>query len=160
MSEDLQNKGVKVNKSGKKPMTRKTTSRKIIQKKNETPKVESLNAEYKYDAKKGEKLIVDKPLYPLKKVEPEEVKLKEVKLEKVKPKNNNIQMQKPLIPKTNGEIYDAYIKELKNFKLVYNGDVIFDSTLSKNNTTLKFEADYFVLFGKKYSYNGLRVQKI
>jgi len=164
MSEDLDNKDVKV-KPGKKTTTRKTT-KKTTQKIDETPKVESLNAVYKYDAKDGEQLIVDKPSIPLIKVEPQEVKpeevkeVKEVKPEEVKPKNNNIQMQKPSIPKTNGEIYEAYIRELKNFKLVYNGDVIFDSTLSKNNSTLKFEADYFVLFGKKYSYNGLRIQKI
>ena len=148
MSEDLENKEVKAVGSEKKTTTKKPTTRKprtTTKKTSDKP----LNAEYKYDAKEGEKLITDKPSKPLKKVK-QEVKKKE-----------NIQMQKPSTPiKTNGQIYEAFIKELKDFKLVYNGDTIFDSTLSKNNTTLKFEADYFVLFGKKYSYNGLRVQKI
>jgi len=161
MSEDLDNKDVKVS-TEKKTTTRRKVTKDVAQKppaqeKIETPKYESLNAEYKYEAKEGEKLITDMPSTPLQKVEP----LKEVKQPVTEVKNNNIRMQKPSTPiKTNGQIYDAYIKELKDFKLVYNGDVIFDSTLSKNNSTLKFEADYFVLFSKKYSYNGLRVQKI
>jgi len=161
MSEDLENKDVKV--TPEKKTARKTTKKIVTKKsaqKSKTPKVvnkqhdESLNAEYKYKAKEGETLIIDTPSTPLKKVELEEVKLvKEIK-------NNSVQMQKLLTPKTNGQIYETYIKELKDFKLVYNGDVIFDSTLSKNNSTLNFESDYFVLFGKKYSYNGLRIQKI
>ena len=57
-------------------------------------------------------------------------------------------------------MYDAYIKELKNFKLVYNDVVLYDSTLTNDNSNLNFESDYFILFGKKYSYNGLRIQKI
>lgn len=77
-------------------------------------------------------------------------------------KNKEPEMKRTSVPaKTNGQIYEAYIKELKSFKLIYNGDVVYDSTLSKNNNSnLKFEADYFVLFGRKYSYNGLRIQKI
>lgn len=159
MSEDLENKEVKVGTEKKTTTRKKATTRKVAKKtpaqnKTEISKDESLNAEYKYEAKEGEELITDMPSTPLQKVEP----VKEVKQEV---KNNKIQMQKPSTPiKTNGQIYEAYIKELKDFKLVYNGDVIFDSTLSKNNSTLKFEADYFVLFGKKYSYNGLRIQKI
>lgn len=146
MSEDLENKEVKAT-TEKKTTTRKTT-KKPTQKKTVTPKEKSLNAEYKYEAKEGEKLITDKPSKPLKN------EVKEVK-------KDNKEMQKPSAPvKTNGQIYEAFVKELKEFKLVYNGDVIFDSTLSKNNSPLKFEADYFVLFGKKYSYNGLRIQKI
>ena len=58
------------------------------------------------------------------------------------------------------EVLPSYIKELKSFKLIYNGDIIYNSSLSKNNSNLIFESDYFTLFGKKYSYNGLRIQKI
>ncbi len=150
MPEDLENKDVKVN-LRKKTTTRnsasikKTAIKKTVQKSknSKNTKIGSLNAEYKYEEKDGEKLIIDKPSTPLNRVET----IKEV-----------INVKSPI--KTNGQIYDAYVKELEDFKLVYNGDVIFDSTLSKNNSILKFEADYFVLFGKKYSYNGLRVQKI
>lgn len=142
MSEELENKEVK--NAEKKTTTRKRTTAKATQK--TEPKEEIITAEYKYKPEEGEKLITDKPSTPLQKVVKNEVK----------------KMQKPSTPpKTNGQIYEAYIKELKDFKLVYNGDVIYDSTLSKgDNTNLSFESDYFVLFGKKYSYNGLRVQKI
>jgi len=139
MSEELENKKAKVVKP--KRVTKKATTKKNIK----TSDVENINAVYKYEAKEGEELVMDKPSVP---VEKQEVKKQKIEM-------------KPSAPvKTNGQIYDAYIKELKEFKLVYNGDIIYDSTLSKVNTNLKFEADYFVLFGKKYSYNGLRVQKI
>lgn len=155
MSEDLENKDIKVSTEKKKTIRKKVTIKDIDQKKIDVPNYESLNAEYKYDAKEGEQLITDKPSTPIQKV------VMDVKQTVTEVKNNSIRMQKPFTPiKTNGQIYDAYIKELKDFKLVYNGDVIFDSTLSKNTSSLKFEADYFVLFSKKYSYNGLRVQKI
>lgn len=120
---------------------------KIKKKKEET--IEDVSAVYRYEADEDDVLIMDKPSLPLIETVEEAVKNKEP------------EMKKPDVPiKTNGQIYEAYIKELKSFKLVYNGDIIYDSTLSKNNSNLKFEADYFVLFGRKYSYNGLRIQKI
>ena len=119
MSEDLDNKGVKA-KTTRKRATKTTTFKKKVEPKVE-PKDELLTAEYKYDAKKDEELIMDKPSTPL---------VKETK-------NNNQMNPNPPI-QTNGQIYDAYVKELKDFKLVYNGDVIYDSTLSKVNTNLKF----------------------
>jgi len=122
-------------------------------KENSDQKNDNVNAKYEYKVTGDEKLIVDTPSEPLNKKPLKEKPLKETK--------KNKDMQKPTTPiKTNGQIYNAYISELKDFKLVYNGDIIYDSTLAKNVTNLEFETDYFILFGKKYSYNGLRIQKI
>jgi len=67
---------------------------------------------------------------------------------------------KPII-KSNKELYESYIKELKKFSLTLNGEVIYDSSIDKSKySPLSFEDDYFVLYGKKYSYNGLRIQKL
>lgn len=67
---------------------------------------------------------------------------------------------KPII-KSNKELYESYIKELKKFSLTLNGEVIYDSSIDKSkDSPLLFEDDYFVLYGKKYSYNGLRIQKL
>lgn len=115
-----------------------------------TEMVEDVSAVYRYEVEGDEVLLMDKPSEPL-------------IIESSEPiKNKEPEMKKTSVPvKTNGQIYEAYIKELKSFKLIYNGDVVYDSTLSKNNNAnIKFEADYFVLFGRKYSYNGLRIQKI
>lgn len=125
-------------KASTKKITKKTT--KVIE--DEVIKDELIKAEYKYIAGKNEELIIDKPSTPLK---------NKKKIIKEIPKST-IQ--------TNGQMYDAYIKELKNFKLVYNDVVLYDSTLTNDNSNLNFESDYFILFGKKYSYNGLRIQKI
>lgn len=159
MSEELENKGTKkesdkeIKKSTSQRKTQGKTSKRNTSHIETTPKktqkqastdkkdVKKVTAEYKYEPKEGEKLITDKPSTPLKKIQKNEVKAKPT-------------------PKTNGQIYEAYVKELKNFKLVYNGDIIYDSSLSTKNSNLNFEADYFVLFGKKYSYNGLRIHKI
>ena len=57
--------------------------------------------------------------------------------------------------------YESYIKDLKNFSLSINGETVYDSSIDKTGEhPVKFENDYFILYGKKYSYNGLRVQKI
>ncbi len=145
MSEKLENnkdKKVKRNTSTKKPKVKK----KVLS--------EKINAEYKYNIVDDEKLIVDKPSKPL------GVKTLETKTSKMEIRKNDKIKKSVTLTQTNGQIYNAYIKELKDFKLVYNDDIIYDSTLAKSMINLKFESDYFILFGKKYSYNGLRVQKI
>ena len=114
-----------------------------------TPSKKFDNEQYKYDPSNGEELLIDKSPIPLSKIDiQEEEKIIESK----------IKIKKDI--KSNGQIYEAYIKDIKNYKLLYNGKIIYDSTLSKNATILSFESDYFILFGKKYSYNGLRIQKI
>lgn len=133
MSEQLENKEVKT--------ATKSRKKKELEMEDVSAIVES-SSETKFDIIVEENVIVE-----------------ESKVETLK--NKEPEMKRTSGPvKTNGQIYEAYIKELKNFKLIYNGDVVYDSTLSKNNSNLKFEADYFVLFGRKYSYNGLRIQKI
>ena len=63
--------------------------------------------------------------------------------------------------KSNKELYESYIKELKYFSLNLNGDIIYDSSIDKSkDSPVKFDNDYFILYGKKYSYNGLKIQKI
>ena len=116
----------------KKSINHKETENKIVDEK------------YRYTPKEGEKLITDKPSVPLLKKEVAEEQ-KKIKLKEIK---------------SNGQIYEAYIKEIERYKLLYNDKVIYDSTLSKSNSNLIFESDYFILFSKKYSYNGLKIQKI
>jgi len=68
--------------------------------------------------------------------------------------------QKPAV-KSNKELYESYVKELVNFSLSINNEILYDSSLDKlKEYPVKFENDYFILYGKKYSYNGLRIQKI
>lgn len=105
-------------------------------------KSEELVEKYQYVPEKNEQLIVDKPLEPL-----------------VKKEELNIRYEQPI--KSNKELYDSYIKELKYFSLILNNDVIYDSSIDKSSESpLKFENEYFVLYGRKYSYNGLKIQKI
>jgi hypothetical protein len=69
-------------------------------------------------------------------------------------------IQHPVI-KSNKELYISYIKELKNFSLSVNDKIIYDSSIDKSEESpVKFENDYFILYGRKYSYNGLKIQKI
>ena len=76
-------------------------------------------------------------------------------------KKNEIKIEKKVIVKSNKELYESYIKDLKYFSLNLNGDVIYDSSIDKSKESpLKFENDFFILYGKKYSYNGLKIQKI
>ncbi len=72
----------------------------------------------------------------------------------------NIKMEQRIV-KSNKELYESYIKELKYFSLSVNNDVIYDSSIDKSKELpIKFDNDYFILYGKKYSYNGLKIQKI
>jgi hypothetical protein len=112
--------------------------KKTVSKKKEDVIVEK----YQYVAGEGEKLLMDKPSTPV-------------------IKNNEIKIEKKVIMKSNKELYESYIKDLKYFFLTLNGDIIYDSSIDKSKESpLKFENDFFILYGKKYSYNGLKIQKI
>ena len=100
---------------------------------------DGLIEKFQYKPEENESLIMDKPSVPLQVIKKE-----------VKP---NV--------KSNKELYELYIKELPFFSLNLNGDVIYDSSIDKSkDSPIKFENDYFILYGKKYSYNGLKIQKI
>lgn len=108
-------------------------------------KSKKLIEQYKYVPEGNEQLIIDKPSEPL------AVKnIPNIKIE-----------QKKIVMKSNKELYESYIKELKNFSLSVNGDIVYDSSIDKTKEyPVKFENDFFILYGKKYSYNGLKIQKI
>ena len=99
--------------------------------------------QYQYVPGENEQLIMDRPSESLNK------------------KQLPIMKNEQKVVKSNKELYESYLKELKNFSLSLNGEVIYDSSIDKSKESpLKFENDYFVLYGKKYSYNGLKIQKI
>lgn len=105
-------------------------------------KEDAIVEKYKYVAGEGEELLMDKPSVPV-------------------VKKNEIKIEKKVIMKSNKELYESYIKDLKYFSLNLNGDVMYDSSIDKSkDSPLKFENDFFILYGKKYSYNGLKIQKI
>lgn len=107
-------------------------------------KKDKIIEQYQYKTEGNEQLIMNKPSVPLTKKDSEVI----MKQEKV-------------IAKSNKELYESYIKELKFFSLSVNGDIIYDSSIDKSKeSSVKFENDYFILYGKKYSYNGLKIQKI
>ena len=111
----------------KEPVGVKTT------KKEETKKVEKLDEVYTY---KGEgELIQDKPTQPLQVTPP-------------------IQQIKTL---SNKDTFNALVTDGTDFTLSYMGSLIYDSVgkLNKVFKDLKFEEEYFILYGDKYSYDGL-----
>ena len=118
--------------------------------------------QYQYMPGENEKLITDKPSEPLTVVSKPKMQKNIPKpeiptiVEKILPRP----AQKPII-KSNKELYISYIKELKNFSLSINDEIIYDSSIDKSKESpVKFENDYFILYGRKYSYNGLKIQKI
>lgn len=115
-------------------------------KKKATSRKREFTEQYQYIPEENEELIMDKPSEPLNKlIEKESILIKK---------------ESPKI-KSNKELYESYIKELKKFSLSINGDIIYDSSIDKTGESpIKFENDYFILYGKKYSYNGLKIQKI
>jgi hypothetical protein len=119
--------------------------------------------QFKYKSEEGEKLITDKSSEPLNKISDFKEKINNQSMGTVKkdlPKKNIIKQPKIEL-KSNKELYESYIKELKYFSLNLNGDIIYDSSIDKSNECpVKFDNDYFILYGKKYSYNGLKIQKI
>ena len=69
--------------------------------------------------------------------------------------------KKIIVMKSNKELYESFIRDLKYYSLSINEDVIYNSSIDKSKECpVKFENNYFVLFGKKYSYNGLKIKKI
>jgi len=99
----------------------------------------SLIEKYQYNLGENETIINDRPSTPLN-------------------KNTDIKVIKSI---SNKELYESYMKELKFFSLSLNNDIIYDSSIDKSKESpVKFENDYFILYGKKYSYNGLKIQKI
>jgi hypothetical protein len=112
-------------------------------KRKQTKKRESTE-QYQYVPGENEELIMDRPSEPLNKIQ-----------------LPNMKSEQKIAVKSNKELYESYLKELKNFSLSLNSEVIYDSSIDKSKESpLKFENDYFVLYGKKYSYNGLKIQKI
>jgi len=114
--------------------------------KKKTTKKRESTEQYQYVPGENEELIMDRPSEPLNKIS---IMKSEQKFEQ------------KVVVKSNKELYESYLKELKKFSLSLNSEVIYDSSIDKSKESpLKFENDYFVLYGKKYSYNGLKIQKI
>ena len=113
-------------------------------KKKPTSKKRESTEQYQYVPEENEQLIMDRPSEPLNKIQLPIMKF-----------------EQKVVVKSNKELYESYLKELKNFSLSLNSEIIYDSSIDKSKESpLKFENDYFVLYGKKYSYNGLKIQKI
>jgi hypothetical protein len=96
-----------------------------------------------------------KPKKVSKKVTPkvkEIIKDTKIEVEEVK---ENIKYT-PII-KSIKEIYEEYIKDGLPYKIYLRGQIIFDSVNHKDKPL--FEEDYFILFGKKYIYKGIRLEK-
>ena len=111
--------------------------------KKRTPKKKESTEQYQYIPGENEELIIDKPSEPLNK------------------KDSIIMKSEKTNVKSNKELYESYIKELKKYSLSINGEIIYDSSIDKTGQCpVSFENDYFILYGKKYSYNGLKIQKI
>ena len=124
-------------------MSEETNKNQEIKKKS-NKKIE-MTEQYKYVPEENEQLIIDCPSEPLSDF---------IKKDINKP-------EKKVIVKSNKELYESFMKELTLFSLSVNGDIIYDSSIDKSKESpVKFENDYFVLYGKKYSYNGLKIQKI
>lgn len=137
-------------------------------------KKSDLVEKYNYIPEDGDELIIDTPSESLnlntdivedkkdsKKQISKESKSSQNMNNKVKERVRNIKEYEIKEIKSNKELYESYVKELDNFILVLNNDTIYDSSIDKSkNYSLIFENDYFVLYGRKYSYNGLKIQKI
>lgn len=148
MSEELNEVDNKEVKKKTEPEITENDNSQEIKKKNTSKKVDIIE-KYQYIPEANEQLIVDRPTESLKKID-------EMKLNNEK----NIKLEQRIV-KSNKELYESYIKELKHFSLSINNDIIYDSSIDKSKESpIKFDNDYFILYGKKYSYNGLKIQKI
>ena len=146
MSEELDN---KVNEIDNSQETKKKTYRK---------KENSVTEQYQYKNEEELELITDKPSLPLIKNDDNK---NDLVIPVVDDKSLNVKIEKNIIMRSNKELYESYIKDLKYFSLILNGEVIYDSSIDKSKDfVVKFENDFFILYGKKYSYNGLKIQKI
>lgn len=124
-------------------MSEETNNGQELKRKTYTKKDKMIET-YQYKPEDNEQLIVDRPSESLNKKESTRMKHEQLP-----------------ITKSNKELYESYIKELKNFSLSINGEIMYDSSIDKSKESpIKFENDYFILYGKKYSYNGLKIQKI
>ena len=134
---------------------------------------ENITEQYQFKSDSETNLIVDKPSKPLTKMikKQKDVEVINAEIERelesnesiIEIKNESINEKKNIVQniKSNKEIYETYVKELKYFSLILNNEIIYDSSIDKTGINpIKFECDYFILFGKKYSYNGLKIQKI
>ena len=134
---------------------------------------ENITEQYQFKSDSETNLIVDKPSKPLTKMikKQKDVEVINAEIERelesnesiIEIKNESIIEKKNIVQniKSNKEIYETYVKELKYFSLILNNEIIYDSSIDKTGIIpIKFECDYFILFGKKYSYNGLKIQKI
>ena len=130
-----------------------------IKKKTNQKKIEIIE-QYKYSPEDEDiQLIIDKPSEPL----VNNVKISEpLKTDSESKKYSPIMKNEQKVPiKSNKELYESYMKELKYFSLSINNEIIYNSSIDKSKESpVKFENDYFILYGKKYSYNGLKIQKI
>ena len=61
------------------------------------------------------------------------------------------------VVKTLKETYEEFTKDDKPYKIYLKGQVIFDSVNHKDNPV--FYDEYFILFGNKYIYKGIRFEK-
>ncbi len=59
--------------------------------------------------------------------------------------------------KTLKEIFEQYIIDGNPYRIYLKGNIIFDS--AKHTTNPLFYDDYFILFGNKYIYKGIRFEK-
>ena len=130
-----------------------------VKKKPPVVKKKEVIEQYQYKPEENDELITDIASKPLVKEQPID---KNLEVQVVKPKEK--QMKSPVIIKSNKELYESYINELKKFEkfaLSINGEIIYDSSIDKSKESpLRFENDYFILYGRKYSYNGLKIKKI
>lgn len=131
-----------------------------VKKKTTRKKENTATEQYQYNSDDNVRLIVDKPSVPLIKNDD----IKDVILPVVDINKNcllSMKVEKNIVVKSNKELYESFIKDLKYYSLSLNGDTIYDSSIDKSkDSPLKFENDFFILYGKKYSYNGLKIQKI
>lgn len=139
----------------------------------ELKEMDPIKEQYQYNMSGNEELIIDKPSKPLtkknKKVKDDikngadnDIKIEADNtietVEKIEKKIEKKIMKDEI--KSNKEIYESYIKDLKYFSLTINNVVLYDSSIDKNVISpLIFDDNYFILYGKKYSYNGLKIQK-
>ncbi len=66
-------------------------------------------------------------------------------------------INKSSLEKTLKQIYEQYIIDPQPYRIHVNGQLIFDSNKSSEKPIL-FD-DYFILFGNKYIYKGIRFEK-
>ena len=99
--------------------------------------VKKPRASRKSSAKKVDKQVVDKTVT--------------IKIEE------EVVVEIPIVAKTKKEVYDQYIEDNDPYKIYLRGQLIFDSKNQYDNPI--FYEDYFILFGNKYIYRGIRFEK-